>query len=264
MARTRRRKRTSTQRIAGLVAIGLPAPMQRVADTRLGSLMMLIFIPAMIISGVLTVDWKNGTPSLNLNRNKAQELKQKATKELNQWSQDGTLQNWQANVEKAWQQAQQNVPSSQNNNAQGSWMPQHPAWQAKDERSFPTTLPTTGPGGLVSHSQFPTQQQQPQGLWNQWNTQAQPTTPQPQTQYGSQNFNAPTTAQPAYPQPNYGQQNTWPSGYTNQPQTYNQPNTTLPSQGGYNYPSAAQTNPYQPSYGSAQSNTGTTSGGWLR
>ncbi len=258
MARTRRRKRSSTQRIAGLVALGLPAPMQRVADTRLGSLMMLIFIPAMIISGVLTVDWKNGTPSLNLNRNKAQELKQKATDELTQWSQDGTLQNWQNNVEKAWQQAQNNLNQSNNSNSQGSWLPQHPAWQPKTERAFPTTMPSTSPGGFVSHTQPQTQQSQTS--WGNWNTQPQQQAPQThQPNYGQQGVG----------QQGAGQQNNWQSGYnTQQQQTYGMPaynqGTVAPAQGTYTYPSASQTNTYQPNYGNAQPTTGNPSGNWLR
>lgn len=271
MARTRRRKRSSTQRIAGLVALGLPAPMQRVADSRLGSLMMLIFIPAMIISGVLTVDWKNGTPSLNLNRNKAQELKQKAANEITQWSQDGTLQNWQNNVEKAWQQAQNNISQSGNSNTQGSWLPQHPAWQPKNDRAFPTTGPSTSPGGFVSHSQPQAQQpqtQQPQTSWGNWNTQPQQQMPQNnqptftnQPNYGQQ---------PSYGQQGWGQQNTGQAGYNTQQPTYGTPTynqgSAVPAQGqgNYSYPSATQTNTYQPYYGNSQPTTGSPSGSWLR
>jgi hypothetical protein len=276
MARTRRRKRSSTQRIAGLVALGLPAPMQRVADTRLGSLMMLIFIPAMIISGVLTVDWKNGTPSLNLNRNKAQELKQKATNELTQWSQDGTLQNWQNNVEKAWQQAQNNLNHSNNSNSQGSWLPQHPAWQSKTERTFPTTMPSTSPGGFVSHTQPQSQSQQSQTSWGNWNTQPQqqaPQTNQPtytnQPNYGQQGYGQQGYGQQGVGQQGGGQQNNWQSGYnTQQQQTYGTPaynqGTAAPAQGTYTYPSASQTNTNQPYYGNAQPTTGSPSGNWLR
>jgi hypothetical protein len=213
MARSRRRKTTSTQRIAGLVALGLPAPMQRVADTRLGSLMMLIFIPAMIISGVLTVDWNNGRPTLNLDRNKAQQIKQKAESELTQWSQDGTLQNWQANVQKAWQNAQQNLGQTQSSSQSGGWLPQHPAWQADPGRA----IPSTSPGGLASYGQAaPAPQQQTASGWSQWGNQ-QPVQQQQQPTYTNQpNYNNqpiynnggyidPATGQPVYGQPAYGQ-----------------------------------------------------------
>lgn len=280
MARTRRRKRSSTQRIAGLVALGLPAPMQRVADTRLGSLMLLIFIPAMVISGVLSFDWKSGT--VNFNREKAAEFKQKAANEITQWSKDGTLQNWQANVEKAWQQAQNNLSHNSQNSGQSSWLPQHPAWQQKEERSFPTTLPSTGPGGFASHTQ--TQPQQSQTTWGGWNTQPQqqaaPQNNQPfYTNQPNYNANQPGYAQPGYGQQNYGQQNygqqgtnqqgygqqgTWQSGYNTQQQpAYNQ-GSGAPAQGGYSYPSAAQNNNFQPYYGNTQPTTGSTNGGWLR
>lgn len=243
MARTRRRKRTSTQRIAGLVALGLPAPMQRVADTRLGSLMLLIFIPAMVISGVLTFDWKTG--SINVDRNKAQQLKQKAANEITQWSQDGTLQNWQANVERAWHQAQENLPQSQNATSQGSWQPQHPAWQQRNENTFPSTRPSTSPGGFVSHSQPQQQpQQQPQTSWGQWNTQPQ----QPFQNNQPANNNPNGFGQQFFNQQGFNQQgsqpnNAWPSGNNNQQPFYGNP--------GFNQ-------------GANQSNPGSPSGNWLR
>ena len=56
MARSRRRtsRHTTTQRAAGLIALALPAPVQRVADTRIGSLIMLVGVPAMIVFGLLS------------------------------------------------------------------------------------------------------------------------------------------------------------------------------------------------------------------
>jgi len=260
MARSRRRKRSSSQRIAGLVALGLPAPMQRVADTRLGSLMMLIFIPAMIISGVLTIDWKNGTPSINIDRAKAKELKAKAETGLTQWSQDGTLQQWHQNVQNAWQQAQQGSGQSSNNQAGWFNSQNHP----QTGRPVPSTSSGPPPGNFTGYGQ--PNQAPSTGNWNNWNSannmpptqyvdngQAnygnnyyQPNYQQPP--YPANNYNQPTTNQPAYPaqngvpngygqpgygqpsyaQPNYSQPGTW------QPNTAAQPSTGQPLQTGNN------------------------------
>lgn len=254
MARSRRRRRSSSQRIAGLVALGLPAPMQRVADTRLGSLMMLIFIPAMIISGVLTIDWKNGTPSINIDRAKAKELKAKAETGLTQWSQDGTLQQWHQNVQNAWQQAQQG--NSQSSNQAGWFNSQnHP----QTGRPVPSTSSSPPPGNFTGFGQ-PTQAPST-GNWANWNsTNNMPPTQyvdngqasygnnnyQPnyqQPSYPANNYNQPTANQPAYPtqngvpngygqpnyaQPNYSQPGTW------QPNTAAQPSTGQPIQTGSN------------------------------
>ena len=96
MARSRRRTsgRTASQRAAGLLALALPAPVQRVADTRLGSLIMLVGVPAMIVFGLLNVTWVDGFPSFSLNRNRAAELREAASQQINNFENQAASQNW--------------------------------------------------------------------------------------------------------------------------------------------------------------------------
>ena len=96
MARSRRRtsRRTTSQRAANLIALALPAPVQRIADTRIGSLLMLVGFPVMIVFGLLNVTWVNGFPTFTFNRNKAAELRNAASQQINELEHQAVLQNW--------------------------------------------------------------------------------------------------------------------------------------------------------------------------
>ncbi len=96
MARSRRRisRRNPFQRAAGLVALALPAPVQRIADTRIGSMLMLVGFPVMILFGLLNVTWVDGFPTFSLNRNKAVELGNVAREKINDLENQAAFQNW--------------------------------------------------------------------------------------------------------------------------------------------------------------------------
>lgn len=249
MGRYRRKRKSSTQRIASLVALGLPAPVQRVADTKLGSLLMLIFIPAMIISGVLTVDWENGHPKINIDRMKAKALKDKATTEFTQLSKDGTLRQWQDNAQQFWNNAQNNMSQPPQSNSGNLTWPSQAGWQNQGQKVFPSTNPASSQGNFAN--QAPNQWQGNQGY-------AQGNWQQP-----SQNNTGVTWANN---QPGYSNQ----PGYNSQP-GYAQPGYTQPgynAQPGYAQPGYAQPgfNPAagaQPGY-SGQTSSNPISGGWLR
>jgi hypothetical protein len=93
MARSRRR-RTTTQRAAGLIALALPAPVQRVADTPLGSLLMLVGVPALFVFGWLHVSFVDGFPTFSLDGRKAAELRRATSQQLNELEQQAAQQNF--------------------------------------------------------------------------------------------------------------------------------------------------------------------------
>jgi hypothetical protein len=71
MARRKSTKKTYSQQIAGLATVGLPSPVQKVATSRLGSKLLLILVPILIASGIITVSFTGGFPSVNFNRERA-------------------------------------------------------------------------------------------------------------------------------------------------------------------------------------------------
>lgn len=66
------RGKTYTQRLAQVATIGMPAPVQQVATSRLGSRLLLILIPILIATGVLTISFSGGLPSVSFNRDRAE------------------------------------------------------------------------------------------------------------------------------------------------------------------------------------------------
>lgn len=61
-----------TQRIAQVATVGMPAPVQQVATSKLGSRLFLLLIPILIATGVITVSFSGGIPSVTFNRDRAQ------------------------------------------------------------------------------------------------------------------------------------------------------------------------------------------------
>ena len=86
MARRRSSKETYAQKVVGLATstLPLPAPVQTVAKSRWGSRLLLVIVPALIATGVISVSWNGGLPSFSVNKERAavveQEVRQEALK----------------------------------------------------------------------------------------------------------------------------------------------------------------------------------------
>ena len=238
MARSRRRtsRRTTSQRAAGLIALALPAPVQRIADTRLGSLLMLVGVPAMIVFGLLNVTWVDGFPTFTFNRNKAAELKNVAREHLNNLEYQAATQNWgQSTVDFL-----------------------HAAQGPNHEHHFPASPSTqpqaSSPAYDWQQQQMRQQQQQHSTLYQQPNYQ--------QPQYQQQQYQQPQYQQPQYQQPQYQQ---WPA--TGNQQAYQ--GSYAPAYGqsqaqSYSYPAPAplknNSHPLPSTSGNGQSPYNTQSG----
>ena len=68
MAKT---KKTMAQQAVGLASPLLPAPVAKVAGTRWGSRLLILLLPFLLATGVLTISWNNGIPTVNFDRAKA-------------------------------------------------------------------------------------------------------------------------------------------------------------------------------------------------
>ncbi len=259
MARSRRRtsRRTTTQRAAGLIALALPAPVQRIADTRLGSLLMLVGAPVAIVFGLLNITWVNGFPTFTFNRHKAVELRNVASQQINNLENEAISQNWgQTTVDFL-------------HAAQG---PNH-----QHQIPFPSTQPQTTSSAY--NSQQTTYPAQPYGQQAQYQQQQYPASNQQQqypAAYSQQqypaNYQQPyqqgyqqQTPQAPYQQPYAAQQSrtsqqasqAWQNGYAQQQQQQPyQANTAAYGQGlqggytqqQYNYPMPSSTNNGQNAY----------------
>jgi len=66
-----KKKKTIAQQALGLAAPVLPAPVAKVAGTRWGSRLLILLLPFLFATGVLTVSWNNGIPTVNFDRARA-------------------------------------------------------------------------------------------------------------------------------------------------------------------------------------------------
>lgn len=65
------KKKSITQRAVGLAAPVMPAPVAKVVGTRWGSRLFILMLPFLFATGVLTVSWSNGIPTVNFDRARA-------------------------------------------------------------------------------------------------------------------------------------------------------------------------------------------------
>ncbi len=65
------RKKSYAQQTAGLATILLPAPLQKLATTKLGALIFVVVGPFLILTGVVTITWNNGIPGVSFNQQRA-------------------------------------------------------------------------------------------------------------------------------------------------------------------------------------------------
>lgn len=61
-----------TQRLAQMATVGMPAPVQQFATSKLGSRIFLLLIPILLASGIISVSFSGGMPSVTFNRDRAQ------------------------------------------------------------------------------------------------------------------------------------------------------------------------------------------------
>ena len=81
MAKT---KKTMAQQAIGLAAPMLPAPVAKVAGSRWGSRLLILLLPFLFATGVLTISWNNGIPTVNFDRARALLVGQKVGERVQQ------------------------------------------------------------------------------------------------------------------------------------------------------------------------------------
>lgn len=82
------KKKTVSQKVVAVAAAGLPAPVQGVASSRVGSLLLILAVPLLVATGLLTVTWEDGRPKLKLNRERAAEIEHEAVEKIEEFGED--------------------------------------------------------------------------------------------------------------------------------------------------------------------------------
>ncbi len=155
-----KKKQTVAQKTVGMATSFLPKPLADFFSTRWGSRVFLLLVPFLLASGVLTVSWNNGIPSVSFDRARALVVGQQVSQHV------------ESEALRAAQEYQGQQPGQPQQQQPVSLQQQQQSWQ-----------------------QSPQQYQQPQSQYQpQYQTQ-----PQPQYQPQYQGYPQPTPQQATQP-----------------------------------------------------------------
>ena len=89
MARSKKRsKKTVSQNIVGVATVGLPSPAKKFLGGRMMALLIVVLVPVLLATGIVSVSWENGRPRVSFNRERAAEAKQAVAEEVQSLSAD--------------------------------------------------------------------------------------------------------------------------------------------------------------------------------
>ena len=122
------KKQTMAQRAVGLASPVLPAPVAKVIGTRWGSRLFILLVPFLLATGVLTISWNNGIPSVNFDRARAmivgQQVGQRVESEARRAAQEYNSQQQQQGAT-SQQPAYEQPPQSWQQAPQQQYQPQY-------------------------------------------------------------------------------------------------------------------------------------------
>ena len=79
-----RSKQTFAQQLLGIVTYGMPAPVRQIVTSRWVSTLIIIVVPALVLTGIVTISWTGGRPNFTVNKQRAEqverEVEQQATR----------------------------------------------------------------------------------------------------------------------------------------------------------------------------------------
>jgi hypothetical protein len=79
-----RKKKTIAQQALGLASPVMPAPVAKVVGTRWGARLFLLMLPFLFATGILTISWNNGIPTVNFDRARAWFVGQQVGRQVEQ------------------------------------------------------------------------------------------------------------------------------------------------------------------------------------
>lgn len=128
-----RKKKTMTQQALGLATPMMPAPVAKVVGTRWGSRLFILMLPFLFATGVLTISWNNGIPTVNFDRARAwivgKQVGQQVEQQAVRVAQDVRERQAAAGTQSAWGKAQPTSQQAQPTYQQSYQPYQQPAYQ---------------------------------------------------------------------------------------------------------------------------------------
>lgn len=76
------KKTTLSQKAVSVGTIGMPKPVRKILTGRIIAFLIVLAIPILFATGLVSVTWKNGFPKLSINHQKAGEIKETASQKI--------------------------------------------------------------------------------------------------------------------------------------------------------------------------------------
>jgi hypothetical protein len=76
------RKKTSREKVVDAALSFAPAPVRAVASNPIGFRLLVIAMGALMATGILSLDWNDGKPQFNVDRERAQQVRQELVEDL--------------------------------------------------------------------------------------------------------------------------------------------------------------------------------------
>ena len=158
------KKKSIAQQAVSLASPVLPAPVAKVAGTRWGSLLFVLLVPFLFATGVLTISWNNGIPTVNFDRARAlivgQNVSQRVQQEAVRVAQD-------VRERQAMSGPQSNGP--QPANTQSQWGQAQPtSWQGQPAYQQPAQPQQQYQQPVYQQQGYQQPAYQPQPTASQW------------------------------------------------------------------------------------------------
>ena len=83
-----RSKQTYAQQFLGIVTYGMPAPVRQVVTSRWVSTLIIIVVPALVLTGIVTISWTGGRPSFTVNTQRAQQVEREVEQQTTRAAQE--------------------------------------------------------------------------------------------------------------------------------------------------------------------------------
>ena len=75
------KKQTFAQQFLGVVTLGMPAPVRQVVTSRWVATLIIIVVPALVLTGILTISWKGSQPNFTVNSKRAEQVERAVEQE---------------------------------------------------------------------------------------------------------------------------------------------------------------------------------------
>jgi len=78
----RSRKQSLAQNVVGVATTGMPQPVRKLLGGRFAALLIVVAIPVLFATGVVSLKWEEGRPRLQFNQQRAAQVEQQAVQKV--------------------------------------------------------------------------------------------------------------------------------------------------------------------------------------